>query len=267
MLLNLKFKDNSSVKIILDDNGPLKKFILKTIKHLQNLDIKFSDWDNPYYIEDPEKLLLKYAADLNIDVSDSNIKGNQSVLNYLHKIYEKNYNGDSIWLNFHEQIHRCEKKYRDLNTVNLEWREKAGLLNSTISKSLIDSHGITKIERGDVCMGWSELGKLPYDYWLDNEPNNFSRLCELVKPWITLRPKFKIYCEEYDTLLDKMHHKSVFNQWWANFEKDWCEYWDLPEYSFETQFKVIKVGTVADMNCLDDKLKQFNTPTRLVLSQ
>jgi len=266
-LLNLKFKDNSSVKVILDDNNPLEKFILKIIKHLQYLDIEFSNWDNPYCLEDPEKLLLKYAADLNIGISVDNIIGNQSVLNYLHEIYEKNYNGNSIWLKFHEQIHRCEKKHEDIKILNLEWREKAGLLNSTISKTLVDSYGTTQIKRGDVCMTWSELGKLPYEYWLDNEPSDFSRLCELAKPWITLRPKFKIYCEEYDALSKKMHHKDAFNQWWANFEKKWCDYWNLPEYSFETQFKVIKVGTVADMNCLDDKLKQFNTPTRLVLSQ
>lgn len=259
----LYFKDNSFLDIDLIES-PLKSYVLKFLKHLQHVEIDFKEWDNPYYNKDPVELLLKYATKLGIKINTFDIKENQEALNYLHEIYEENYDGDPLWLKFHEQIHRCEFKRIDLS-LNLEWREKGGLLNSTISNPIINDYGKTKICFGDVCMEWAELGKTPYDYWLDNEPDDIYRLCQLAKPWITLRPRLEVYLEDFDTLEHRVKNQDAFNKWWNKYEKIWCNHWGLSEYKFETQFKAIKIGTISDTERLIDNLKKFNNPKKILL--
>ena len=261
----LFLNDNTKFNITLDET-PVKTYVLKCFKHLQHVDIDFSDWDNPYYYEDPEHLLIKYANELNIQIDNSEkIKNNQKILNYLHEVYEKNYDGNSLWLKFHEQIHRCETKNLKKTSLNLEWREKGGLLNSKIEKSMIDEYGTTKLKCGDLFVSWSELGKLPFDYWLDGEPDDINRLCELARPWVILRPRLKVYLEDYDTLADKIAFKDDFNKWWEQFKDQWCSHWGLDEYNLATQFKVIKIGKIHETNFLIDNLKKHNNPKKISL--
>jgi len=261
---NLYFEDNTKLGITLLES-PIESYVRRCFKHLQYIDIDFKDWDNPYCKINPEKLLVKYAKKLDISIDEpENIKNNQDTLNFLHEIYEKNYDGNPIWLEFHEQIHQCESKNSDLLSLKLEWREKGGLLNSKIKKSTIDEYGTINPNRGDLFVSWAELGKLPFDYWIDGEPDNFNRLCELAKPWITLRPRFKVYFEDYNTLTDKIHYKDDFDMWWKKFKNQWCDHWNLDEYDFETQHKVIKVGVVDDMNLLEKNLKKFNNPKKVI---
>jgi hypothetical protein len=260
----LYFRDNSFLNIDLIES-PLKSYVLKFLKHLQHVDIDFKEWDNPYYIGDPVSSLLEYAKDLNITIDTDNIKHNQTFLNYLHEIYEKNYDGDPQWLKFHEQIHRCEQITNKTLVTNLEWREKGGLLNSTIMPDIVESSGKTQINYGDICIEWSELGKRPIDYWVDGEPNDINRICELAKPWKTLRPKMAIYLEDCDKLETVKKDQEKYEKWWNQYKEDWCNYWGLNDYKFDTQFKVIKIGTVNDIDTLNDKLTHLINPMRISL--
>ena len=108
--LNLVFSDHSSLTINLNNSVTAVKLVNMS-KHLQRVPLRFCNFDDPfsYTSEIIIKQLLENANLLNINI-DKNQLNDQSYLNTLHQIYENGYNGDKIWLEFHESIHMKETK-------------------------------------------------------------------------------------------------------------------------------------------------------------
>lgn len=258
--MKLLFENNTQIKIALIDS-PGSDFLAKCIKHLQHIDIEPRDWDNPFDQSSAENLLKKFAIQLNLPDIDLLKLTDQLYLNSLHEIYEKNYNGNTVWLNFHEQIHRCENA-ESLQVLNVDWREKSGPLMSNFDLRWLENSS-TVIEKSDVYLKWSELGKTPYSYWRDGEPNNFERLCELSKPWITLRPKFhaSLQCTN---LIENKDVKS-FEHWWKEYHDSWCKHWKIPNWTVKDQFSVLKIGKILDIALLENVLKQQIKLKRVLL--
>jgi hypothetical protein len=235
----IKFSNSETVSFKLDNN-PVAEIYKKIYKHLQHIDIPFRPWDNPFYTHDVQHL-LDAAEALNVSIDHTQLNS-QLYLNHLHQVYESSYNGDTTWLDFHEQIHLLEPRHQNFNKLLINYREKSGLLMRSFDHTWLE-HSVTKIEPGDVYVTWAELGKIPYRYWDDREPNDIDRICELCKPWLTLRPQINVALEEYN-LMSNIDSQS-FLKWWDQYQQRWCSHWNLNSWTLHNMFGVIPVGKMS----------------------
>jgi hypothetical protein len=258
--------DQIEIKLI---NSPVTTALEKIFKHLQHVPLNFKKWDNPFYVESvafsdlvSELVTTGDALGIQVDASEC-IALNQLYYNQLHKIYETNYNGDPRWLDFHEHIHLCELHYRQdpLRSVLIDYRERAGPLTKSFDNSYL-SNIVTDIVPGMVYIQWTELGKRPYNYWIDNEPNNLDRLCQLSKPWTHLRPKLCI-ATQHINLLDDID--PGFFAWWNQYESAWCKHWQLDNWPITYQAGVIHIGTIDQVDTMIDLFQQQIPVERITL--
>jgi hypothetical protein len=208
--------------------------------------------------------LINHAKLLGVKVDrDKCIRQDQDHLNDLHRCYEFGYNGDQRWLNLHEHIHLCEQHGRSPSNyliTEIDYREKGGLLEKKFNTEWL-TWGSTTVAPGDVYMAWSELGKTPYSYWLDGEPHDIDRICELAKPWLVLRPKFFIVFDHIDFFAIKSTQQ--FDEWWQLYHDDWCRHWKVPGWSIKDICTVNVIGKIADVSAMESLLDQHIYPTRI----
>jgi len=257
--MQIQFENNVSIGIELNDN-PLTMVVSNIYKHLQHVKLPYRSWDNPYYLNNLEygqlvEIFLEYGRRVGISIqADKCLQNDQQYLNELHCIYEKNYDGNPAWLDYHDHIHLCEQfstQTLRLKKLAIDYRDKAGLLEKPMNKNWYSTD--TEVIAGDVFLSWAELGKSPYEYWKSNEPDQIDRLCELAKPWLILRPKLNVALESKNLLLQKQ--TSDFESWWKNFENRWCQHWNLSAWNIQHMHSVIKIGTVTDLKLLDRQLQ------------
>jgi len=254
----IQFQDKVQIEISLNDSQ-LAQTIKNIYKHLQYVKLPYRDWDSSYYLErltyqQLVDIFESHARAVGVPIDKAQcLESNQTYFNTLHKIYEKNYDGNPLWLNFHEHIHLCEqyKTHHEHKFLQIDYREKAGMLEKPFETSWLNLQ--TTVEAGDVYISWAELGKTPYDYWNNNEPDNLDRLCELAKPWLKLRPKLNIALASRDLLYQKKVKE--FDFWWQQFEKPWCQYWNLSAWSLQHMYSINKIGNVLDLEHLKHQLK------------
>lgn len=241
--------------------GEISDLYRRIYKRLQHVRLPFDPWDNPFYSEDPKPLLIEYGANLGITV-DKDQLDKQQYLNELHALFEHGYNGNTSWLKFHENIHRCETGHTPSSSLVLDYRELAGMLEQPFQRHWLDS-ATTSVKRGDVYVEWAELGKIPYEYWQDCEPNNIERIKTLAKPWLILRPKIHIAFQDKHFTADKNFRK--FHHWWHQYHNDWCAHWKLPQWGLTEMYSVLVFGNVNahDINTLEQCLKTNQNPERV----
>jgi len=271
--MQILFSDNETVDLLLD-SIPLTSVYQKIYKHLCHVPIPFREWDNPYYVANMtydqlvEKLVF-YGSKVSLSIdSISCLARDQNYFNDIHKIYEKNYNGDPTWLDFHEHIHLCDvhlcekDKITDcLKFLQIDHREKSGLLEQKFDFNWLET-ATTKIKAGDIFVQWAELGKTPYIYWKNGEPNNLSRMCELIKPWLILRPKLCIALEDIDMLGNI--ECDEFESWWKQYSEHWCKHWKIPSWNLNDIFSVVVFGRVPNFETIIEKLKKTVNPTKIL---
>lgn len=267
--MKILFSDNDTVDLILSST-PLVSVYQKIYKHLCHVPIPFRKWDNPYYVtsvpyqELVEKLIF-YGNKVSVQIDQSAcIVRDQNYFNTIHKIYEKNYNGDPAWLNFHECIHLCENNNKETrsNFLHIDYREKSGMLEKTFDFDWL-KYSTTKIKAGDAFVQWAELGETPYTYWKNGNPNNLTRMCEVIKPWLILKPKICVALEDIDTL--KNIESLEFESWWKQYSEIWCRHWNIPSWTLNDIFSAVVFGKAIDFPKIKEKLKNTITPTKVLL--
>jgi hypothetical protein len=255
-------------------NNTGAKYIWSALKHLQHLPLQL----DKYVKEDPfdslhsslqlsTKELTKLASNVGINIPLRQDL-TQEYINQLHKIYEKNYNGDPLWLEFHEVLHITERHLRSKDLpegltatpIGFDWREQAGLLVKPYDRNL-NEFLTADITAGTVYLKWQELGKKPYRYWFDNEPNDINRICDLAKPWCNLYPAF--YVAIQDTSFNSGVDLAKFDHWFEPFKDQWCEYWGLTDWTSEEMYKVLPIGSIDNLDQLINRLKNKQYPVKI----
>lgn len=244
---------------------PLTPVYEKIYQHLQHVDIPFHSWDNPYDNSDKYAELCKCAHELGISVDPE--PGDQAYFNRLHKEYEVGYNGEPKWLEFHELVHICETTGHNLfrrRALHIDYREKAGQLQRAFDPKWIEQ-GVTSVRRGDIFVMEAELGKMPYSYWADGEPDDLARLHELAKPWLWLKPQLLIAVEDIDLMANA--DRKGFAEWWEPRQQAWCRKWNLDSWTIDNMFSALVLATVDTrmMDVLTDQLRAGNGPVRVRL--
>jgi hypothetical protein len=269
--MKIVFTNLESVDISLD-NSDFSKIYQKIYKHLSKVPIPFQEWDNPYYLDqfsysDLVDKLLHFSSKLSLSIDQKKcLAQDQFYFNEIHKIYETNWDGNPLWLDFHEHIHLCENFFSTTkNILSIDYREKAGLLERPFDLKWLND-ATTNIQAGSVFVEWSELGKTPYHYWQNQEPSDIVRMCELSKPWLKLKPKIIVALEDIDRLAAKRKFESEFEKWWQKYQKDWCQHWNIPSWSLRDMFSVKVFGQVADVESIKTYLKAGEIPTRVLIN-
>lgn len=244
----IEFQNDRLVEIELLDS-PIKDILIEIYRHLQHVKIPFKLWDYPI-TDDYDKqslvdVLSEHAARLGIVVDRERlITGDQSYYNILHQIYETKNDGKTAWLNYHESLHLCEGGLV-FSFVRIDFRDLAGPLERSFDRRWL-SQAVTQIRAGDVFCSWAELGKLPYTYWTDGEPDDIVRLCELAKPWLTLCPHLVVALRDQD--LTENINVTDFNHWWQSYQAKWCSHFGLTDWRWQEMFSVIPVGRIKDLD-------------------
>jgi hypothetical protein len=266
--MKILFLNNVTVNLEIDDS-PIGKIYQKTYKHLSNLPIPFSEWDNGSnyksalsYADLVDRLAM-YASRLSINIDKQKcLNQDQPYFNAIHKIYEKQYDGSPGWLNFHEHIHMCESYFKKQpKTFSIDYREKMGPLEKPYDRSWIST--VTNIKAGDIYVAWSELGKTPYTYWRDNEPPVPERMCELIKPWHKLIPKIKIALEDINRL--EGVKVAEFEPWWDQHKGPWLQHWNLSNWTTQDIFSVNVFGKTTQLDLLLEQVKNNIVPTNIII--
>jgi hypothetical protein len=262
--MKLQLIDNTQIQLNLYSN-PLADYIQQQFKHLQHVDLELGPRDNAYNPVHNNPAAVKQrlqtaAAELNIELQDR--LDDQEYLNYLHQLYEKNFNGQRSWLDFHDMIHTAEQHnghlYPQIFTV--DYRTKAGALTKSFNREHL-KYATTKLHQGHVYIIWQELGKTTYNYYVDHEPEDINRICELAKPWLHLRPSFFIACEDFDFVAQADF--AGYQRWFDAYRTAWCQHWGITDWSDQEALMVIPIGEVDDIDVLIENLKQANTVRRV----
>jgi hypothetical protein len=265
--MRILFSNGKTVDIVLD-SSPLASTYQTIYKHLQHVTIPFREWDNPFNFKNRThqelvEALIFYGNKVSIQIDhDLGMQQDQDYFNTLHKIYEKNYNGDTNWLDFHEHIHACEKNKSNKKVLYIDYREKSGMIEKPFVSEWMQN-ATTKIKKGDVFVYWSELGKTPYGYWKNNEPIDVVRMCELIKPWLKLRPKILVALEDID-MLDNIE-VDKFESWWPQYSEVLCQHWDRPAWTTHDIFAVSVFGQVPMVQDIIQNLKNNAKPIKVQL--
>lgn len=244
-------------------DSPVTDYFKKCFRHLQHVPFEFFERNLPYY-NNPNSAgkLYNFAKKLNIDVDQEQLK-DQQYLNQLHQIYEDNYVSGPEWLDFHDYIHQCEDMNNNSghnNAYHIDWRESAGPLIAKFDYNWKTSF-VHTIQEGELFTVWTELGKKPYVYWKDGEPNDLKRLCELAKPAISLEPKIKFVTKTKHTLPST--NAENFNNWWSNYHDDWCSHWQIPSWSYHDMYGAIVYGKIRELDTLQYLAEHNHCPVKI----
>jgi hypothetical protein len=261
--MHIKFNNKDIIDVTIEDN-PVAAKIHRMYKHLQYVDLKAMPWHNPFTKPiNATDLIVKTAGLLNIDVDTAQF-GEQSYLNYLHTLYETNYvtSPSENWLIFHELIHNLEGDSSKKDLI-IDFLQSAGPVTCKFDLRWLEYKTLS-VQPGQVYVKWAELGKIPFKYWRDNEPNDISRICELAKPWLTLRPKLHIALETVEAMTCEISsHSSEFLEWWEVYHSDWCNHWNIDQWLLDDMFCYIPIGKVDDLPRMKSLLSQGATISRV----
>lgn len=265
--MHILFANNTQVPVELT-NSPVQDIVLGAYKNLQHVPIEFYDWDSPFYLDTIPfdaivDRVVQYGKAVGFEVERERCT-DQQYLNLIHQYYEFNYDGSDNWLAFHESLHLCEEynyRYPGKCAV-INYREKSGPLEKKFEFNWI-SAGTTKIRAGDVFLAWAELGKTPYEYWRTGETNDIARICEFAKPWTKLRLKLNIATQDADTLANK--RVDEFDTWWAQYKTEWCQHWNIPDWTVTNMYSPIVIGRVEQLDQFLNLLEQRIYPKQVRL--
>lgn len=262
--LKLVFSNDKNLIVNLNDSVTANK-LANMSKHLQRVPLRFCNYDNPFShtYKIVIKQLFESAKLLNINIDGAQLD-DQLYLNALHEIYERDYNGDKIWLDFHESIHMLETMHSGKmpSTCSIDYREVSGSLDKKYSIQELQTCQ-TNFAAGDCFVSFAELGKTPYNYWQDGEPNNIDRMVQLAKPMIRLTFRFRIALSDIDRSISQQD-QIAFDNWFKPYKNDWCNHWQLPDWTITQMNGGIKIGKINDVDTLIDNLKNNQVPIKLI---
>jgi len=263
--LKILWPNGNSVDLTLLEN-PLADYYYRCIMRLKNIELQFGPRQNPLdntYTENNliEKLINDFK-DVGVSINSQKLK-TQNYLNQLHDLYFNNFNkskNPKKWLEIHDLIHLLEKDNEDRNCIWFDYKEKAGPLIKKFDRKFL-KYVTTTVKKGYCYFSEHELGKSPYKYWQDGEPNDLKNICRLVRPWLFLRPVLNVAIKDFT---DKKYDDPNFLIWFKEFKDDWCKHWDLEDGRSWKPAAYIPVGHISDIDYLIDRFSNNEYPNKII---
>jgi hypothetical protein len=259
MAWNIELSNNTSAKLTLLDTAAGRS-MADMLKHLQHVPVPFTDLDNPYNKTtiDLDTHIVQQAARVGLSIDVARLR-DQHYLNYLHWLYEEQYDGGSVWLGFHENIHAIEERNRGTEPLfaKINWRTQAGKITQPLTFE-VQKCAVGQVCAGDVFVSYGELGKPLYTYWRDQEPNELARILQLCTPWTNFKPNIGIALEDVDL---KPLDWDQFLEWGQRINSVYWNALDMPPHNLSWQYSVIPVGKLHNIDILKHCLQQGQTIT------
>lgn len=270
-VLYLSWLDGRRASIELWDN-PVSQWYWDCVKHLQHLDLRFNARKNPYHplVQDTaalSDLLATKARELALLVVPEKFT-EKSYLNHLHSVYVNHVTDsefDPNWLEFHDLLHALEtSQSSNLRTKDIwiDFEEQAGPLIKKFDRALLKYSTVTR-EPGVCYIAHHELGKDPFTYYNDGEPSDIDTMCQLMKPWIDLKPVLNI-----ETSCESLYQRfqaveKDFVAWFRPYQRAWCDYYQLDGWTTDEIFSAIPIGRTQDVSMLVDAFSRQDYPLRI----
>lgn len=203
------------------------------------------------------ELVKKVTKTLDYNL-DFELENTQDCSNKLHKVYEeihathvtpgkiKNQETLNLIYSFHHAVHDTEKTFNPIDYWKIDWGYKAGLCTKEIS---LHDYYEYPVPQNHITSQWSELGKTPVSYYIDNEPNNQQRINELVKPHLHLRPTF---CINSNTKTGDEFPQG-FNEWWTSYAKIWYLKHNISDWEIRHDYGCVILATPLSKGSVDWK--------------
>ncbi len=209
-------------------DSPLAEKWANKIKHLKRLSVDPIE-SRTVDVSDIKRIYNEFCRFAKLEPIDIE-NFDQSKLNQLHKIYEDNHESlsrlknNEILYKFHHSIHHNEDVSKEIAGIVIGWGVNEGPLTEQFD---CHSYYADKIEKNNIYLPWSELGKKPFAYYTDKEPNNQKRVNELCKPHTTFRAKFFISLKD----VSPSKFTPDFLEWFDQYKKSWLEKYQIDNYS------------------------------------
>ena len=225
----LKNQENKDIDIEYAlHNSLLAEKWIKKIKHLKRVAIDPVE-SNIIDVSDIQDIYKKFCEFANLEPIDIEPL-DQSKLNELHKIYEEQHEtlsrikNNEILYKFHHSIHHNENVSKGESKIVIGWGINEGPLSEQFD---CHSYYADKIEKNNIYLPWAELGKKPFAYYTDKEPNNQTRMVELCKPHMTFRAMFFISLED----ITPRKFTPDFSKWFDQYKQAWFKEYKIQEYT------------------------------------
>lgn len=225
----LIFKDNNNQEIDLDyqlhDSIVAEKWF-KKIKHLKNVPIDIIE-SKQCDVSDLKTIYNEFCVFAGIKPVEFELI-DQPLLNEFHRLYEETHKvlskkqHNEILYKFHHSIHFHEPHGKSDQLV-VGWGIKEGPLTEKFN---CNEYYENNIEKNNIYLPWSELGKKPTTYWQDKEPNDQTRVNNLCKPHITFRAKFFIATKN---IIPKKFDNS-FKKWFKEYKDSWLIHHNIKKW-------------------------------------
>jgi hypothetical protein len=230
------------------------------LKHLTPVPLHFGMIDNPYKVsrESISDILVNISNALAISIDRTQLT-DQQYLNYLHRYFENRIGGGNEWMDYNQAIHLLETFNRG------EQKEKKVRLwygnNSNPLTRRYQFDELTNMQlnfrAGDCFVEFSELGKTPYHYWRDQEPDDIAHLCELASPMVKLNFKIVVALDNINFTPCDL---SNFENWFDQYRDTWCQHWQIPYWTISQMQGGILIGRIADLEKFKEDLNQGHNP-------
>ena len=237
-MTNVKFKillldkDKKTVDIDyrLNDTELAEKWFSK-IRHLHRIPIDTVE-SHLEKLSDLARLYQEFSIFAGLPVITLPHKIDQPTCNMLHQIYADNHDrlagrkDSEIMYRFHHAIHQAERvKRKPKHRLMIGWGIKEGPLTETMNcQPFYES----SIKRNNLYLPWAELGKTPYTYWRNAEPNDQKRFNELCKPHITFRALFFVALTDIGK---PTPFPNQFNQYFNQFKSQWLKEYNVDDWT------------------------------------
>ena len=230
LLLEDKEKNVLDIDYRLHDTVLARKWFTK-LKHLRNIPVDPIE-SCTEDVSNLHEIYTQFCKFAEIDCLPISTIVNQKECNLLHKVFEENHErlsrrkNNKILYKFHHAIHSSEKKkhHATKTKIDIGWGIKEGPLTEVMQCQPFYEE---KLQKNNLYLPWSELGKTPYIYWINNEPTEQKRFNMLCKPHITFRAKFFIALHD----IEGMTFPNQFNQYFNQFKQQWLKHYGIDDWT------------------------------------
>jgi hypothetical protein len=146
----------------------------------------------------------------------------------------------------------------------LTYGEKSGPLDQAYTFDELTTIK-SQVAPGECYIEFNELGKTPLQYFVNREPNNIQRFCELAKPFIRLNFKLTVALDPIDFMPDPALIEQ-YQTWLAPHYQTWCQHWNIPEWTVEQTVGVLPVGQIDHVDLFKHDIASGAKPIGLSLA-
>ena len=262
--MKIEFQNKETIEIVMDDTW-LKPLYLTAYKHLQHVDLSFSDVNNPYSSLDWAQQFIDLGNRLGLDIDEDLVHAQDcDYFNTLHTYFIDHHPHDTgEWQTFHRLLHLSEKNSPQERFANLSHVSAAWPLRQPYPTDYNYSDEVVSLKAGEVVLKWAELGKTPYQYWLDAEPDDLGSVIKLTKPRQYINFDMSVTLTDKNLIPNSDFTK--YNSWWKKYEDNWCKAHNVKSWPLKNNFSVIPLGNIADISKFEELLLQDILPKRIKL--